>query len=164
MPLSDLSALELFHRTIVKTVREDSPDLSARQMALLLTVYLTEPPHTVRGMAKLLNVSKPAITRALDRLTSLKLIRRKKDDDDRRNVLIQRTVRGSVFLREYGKVIVAAARDLGIDSGEADTAPRPEHSTEAVNQKPPSQPKADNNQAEPAAPDDDDKTWFTEKL
>lgn len=78
MPLSDLSALELFHRTIVKTVREDSPDLSARQMALLLTVYLTEPPHTVRGMAKLLNVSKPAITRALDRLTSLKLIRRKK--------------------------------------------------------------------------------------
>ena len=114
MQLDDLQALELLHRTIVKTVREDTPDLSARQMALLLTVYLTEPPHTVRGMAETLNVSKPAITRALDRLTTLKFIRRKKDDADRRNVLIQRTVRGSVFLREYGEVVVASAQDLNI--------------------------------------------------
>ena len=114
MPLNDLQALELLHRTIVKTVRGDSPDLSARQMALLLTVYLTEPPHTVRGMAKTLNVSKPAITRALDRLTSLKLIRRKKDEQDGRNVLIQRTDEGFVFLWKFSEVIVASARDLAI--------------------------------------------------
>ena len=112
MPLSEFQALELMHRTTVKTVRDETPDLSARQMALLLTVYLTEPTHTVRGMAKTLNVSKPAITRALDRLTSLKLIRRQKDEADRRNVLIKRTEQGFVFLWKFSEVIVNAAHDL----------------------------------------------------
>ena len=77
-------------------------------MALLLTVYLTPQPHTVRGLAASLNVSKPAITRALDRLTELGMIKRKVDETDRRSVLVQRTVKGSVFLREFGELIVAA--------------------------------------------------------
>jgi len=96
----------------VTGVRRDAPDLSARQMALLLTVYLTPPPHTVRGMAETLKVSKPAITRALDRLSELELVRRKQDESDRRSVLIQRTVRGSVFLREFGELIVASAHAI----------------------------------------------------
>jgi DNA-binding MarR family transcriptional regulator len=78
-------------------------------MALLLTVYLNPPPHTVRGLAAVLNVSKPAITRALDRLGEFGLVRRKVDETDRRSVLVQRTVKGSVFLREFGDIIVAAA-------------------------------------------------------
>lgn len=110
--LSELQALDLWRRTIVDSVRREAPDLSARQMALLLHVYLTPPPHTVRGLADTLNVSKPAITRALDRLGELELVRRKPDEQDRRSVLIQRTVRGSVFLREFGELIVAAGRDL----------------------------------------------------
>lgn len=107
--ISDLEALDILRRSTVASVRRDAPDLSARQMALLLTVYLTPPPHTVRGLAELLNVSKPAITRAVDRLSELGMIRRKVDESDRRSVLLQRTVRGSVFLREYGELVVAAA-------------------------------------------------------
>ena len=84
-------------------------------MALLLTVYLTQPPHTVRGLAEELKVSKPAITRALDRLGELQLLRRKVDEEDRRSVLVQRTVRGSVFLREFGELIVEAGRELDDD-------------------------------------------------
>lgn len=104
-----VEALDLWRGAIVESVRRDAPDLSARQMALLLTVYLTPPPHTVRGLAEVLKVSKPAITRAVDRLTEYGLVRRKVDDKDRRSVLIQRTVKGSVFLREFGDVIVHAA-------------------------------------------------------
>lgn len=107
--LNELQALDIWRRAIVGSVRADAPDLSARQMALLLTVYLTPPPHTVRGLAELLMVSKPAITRAVNRLSELGLVKRKTDEDDRRSVLIQRTVRGSVFLREFGDLIVAAA-------------------------------------------------------
>ncbi len=110
--LEELQALDLWRKAIVDSVRRDAPDLSARQMALLLTVYLTPPQHTVRGLAKGLNVSKPAITRALDRLGELELVRRKPDENDRRSVLIQRTVRGSVFLREYSELIVAAGQTL----------------------------------------------------
>jgi len=112
--LSELDALDLWRRAIVSSVRLDAPDLTARQMSLLLTVYLTPPPHTVRGLAKTLKVSKPAITRAIDRLGDMELVRRKIDVEDRRSVLIQRTVRGSVFLREYGELIVAAARAISV--------------------------------------------------
>jgi DNA-binding MarR family transcriptional regulator len=110
--LEELQSLDLWRRAIVTSVRRDAPDLSARQMAMLLTVYLTRPPHTVRGLANILKVSKPAVTRALDRLAELQLVRRKVDDEDRRSVLIQRTVRGSIFLREFAELIVDAADSL----------------------------------------------------
>ena len=113
--LSELDALDLWRKVIVSSVRLDAPDLTARQMALLLSVYLTPPPHTVRGLADTLKISKPAITRAIDRLGEMELVRRKTDDADRRSVLVQRTVRGSVFLREYGEIIVSAARKIQKD-------------------------------------------------
>ena len=106
------TALHLWQTVLVNTVRDDRPDLSMRQMALLLTVYTTPPPHTVRGLAKTLNISKPAVTRALDRLCGIDLARRKRDDADRRNVLIQRTVKGSVYLTEFGELIVRKAANL----------------------------------------------------
>lgn len=114
--LKAVQALDLWRGAIVESVRRDGPDLSARQMALLLTVYLTPPPHTVRGLALTLNVSKPAITRALDRLAELGMVKRKTDDTDRRSVLVQRTVKGSVFLREFGDLIVTAAGAAGDES------------------------------------------------
>ena len=107
------TALELWRLALIESVRRDSPDLSARQLALLLTVYKTEPPHTVRGLAALLNVAKPAITRAVDRLGRLGLVRRRRDESDRRNVLIQRTVRGSVFLSDFGEMIAMANSVVG---------------------------------------------------
>ena len=110
--LTPVEALNLWRAAITESVRREAPDLSARQMALLLTVYLVPPPHTVRGLADALNVSKPAITRALDRLSEYGLVKRKKDEHDRRSVLVQRTVKGSVFLREFGEVIVKAGQEL----------------------------------------------------
>ncbi len=117
--LTEIQALDLWRRAIVDSVRIDAPDLSARQMAMLLTVYLTPPPHTVRGMASALNISKPAVTRAIDRLGDLGMVRRKPDESDRRSVLIQRTVKGSVFLREFGELVVSAAgsQNAGDPSG-----------------------------------------------
>jgi DNA-binding MarR family transcriptional regulator len=79
---------------------------------VLLTVYLTEGPHTVRGLAAALNVSKPAITRALDRLGELDLARRKTDPADRRSVLVQRTVKGAAFLREIRTVMTESEAGL----------------------------------------------------
>ena len=109
--VSDLEALDIWRRANVASVRRDAPDLTARQMALLLTVYLTPPPHTVRGLASILNITKPAVTRAVDRLAELGMLRRKVDENDRRSVLLQRTVKGSVFLREFGELVVGAAAE-----------------------------------------------------
>lgn len=95
--------------TTVALVRRDGPDLSARQLGVFLTCYLHEGPHTVRGLAADLNVSKPAITRALDRLGELDLARRKVDPLDRRSVLVQRTVKGATFLRDLRDILNEAA-------------------------------------------------------
>jgi len=115
--LTPVEALDLWQRVSLASVRQEAPDLSARQMALLLSVYLTPPPHTVRGLADVLIVSKPAVTRAVDRLSELGMVKRKVDDKDRRSVLIQRTVKGSVFLREFGDIIVSASNDLSEETG-----------------------------------------------
>ncbi|MCI0753328.1 MarR family transcriptional regulator [Teichococcus vastitatis] len=100
--------LGILRETIVALVRRDGHDLSARQLGVFLTVYMSDGPHTVRGLAAALNVSKPAITRALDRLGELDLARRKTDPQDRRSVLVQRTVKGNGFLREVRGMMVEA--------------------------------------------------------
>lgn len=94
--------------TTVALVRRDGPDLSSRQLGVFLSVYLSSGPHTVRGLAQDLNVSKPAITRALDRLGELDLARRKVDPMDRRSVLVQRTLPGMIFLRDLRQTMAEA--------------------------------------------------------
>src|SRR5579871_7008017 len=99
----------ILRETVVALVRRDGPDLSARQLGVFLTCYLRDGGHTVRGLASELNVSKPAITRALDRLGELDLARRKVDPADRRSVLAQRTTKGNAFLRDIQSVMKKAA-------------------------------------------------------
>lgn len=103
-PVAD-GLVGIFRDTVVALVRRDGPDLSARQLGVFLTCYLQDAPHTVRGLAADLNVSKPAITRALDRLGELDLARRKTDPADRRSVLVQRTLKGQAFLRDLRSII-----------------------------------------------------------
>ncbi len=108
-----------WRRVLVASVRAPIPDLTNRQMAVLLTVYLTDPPHTVRALARLLGVHKPVITRALDRLSRHGLVRRQRDPADRRSVLVQRTVRGAVFLSEFYDIARSALEDGGLQGGRA---------------------------------------------
>ncbi len=110
MRLSPDQALRLWHGVTVMTLRQARPDLTTRQFALLLQVYLQPQPHTVRGLSSTLAMSKPAVTRALDRLCRLDFVRRKRDQADRRSILVQRTVKGSVFLRDFADL--ASERDL----------------------------------------------------
>ncbi len=105
-------ALQLWHDVTLQLVRDGGHDLSARQMAILLTIYLDMPPHTVRGLARKLTVTKPVITRALDAMGQMDLVARRRDTADRRNVVIQRTVQGALFLEKLGDVIVDRAAEL----------------------------------------------------
>ena len=99
---------QVLRKSILALVRRDDVDLTSRQLGVFLTVYLTAGPHTVRGLAAELNVSKPAITRALDRLGELSLARRKVDRTDRRSLLVQQTQAGDVFLADLRHVMAAA--------------------------------------------------------
>jgi DNA-binding MarR family transcriptional regulator len=107
-PSSD-QMVGILRETVVALVRRDGADLSARQLGVFLTCYLRDGGHTVRGLAADLNVSKPAITRALDRLGELDLARRKVDPLDRRSILVQRTLKGAAFLRDLRSIMGDAA-------------------------------------------------------
>lgn len=98
-------SLNSWMQTLVDYVRSGEPDLTNRQMALLLVVYLNPGPHTVRGLARILNVSKPVVTRALNRLGSLGYLRRQRDETDKRNIFVAQTSEGAVFLEEFGQFI-----------------------------------------------------------
>lgn len=101
----DTNSLSGWMRTLIGYVRSARPDLTNRQMAILLVVYLTEGPHTVRGLAARLRVSKPVVTRALNTLGALGYLRRQKDENDLRNVFVERTAQGQSFLEEFAALI-----------------------------------------------------------
>ena len=99
--------LTTWMQTLVDYVRSGEPDLTNRQMALLLLVHLTNGPHTVRGLARGLGVSKPVVTRALNRLGALGYLRRQRDESDRRNIFVLLTSEGAKFLDQFGRLIAA---------------------------------------------------------
>lgn len=105
-------ALRLWQNVALAETNASHPDLSHRQAAILLTIYLDPPPHTVRGLAARLNVTKPVITRALDTMGAMKLVSRHRDETDKRNVLIRRTVDGALYVERFGDAIIAAAKEL----------------------------------------------------
>jgi len=111
--------LKLWLATLTETVRSQGPDLTSRQLALLLQIYLKPHPHTVRGLAQSLNVSKPVITRAVDTLSLLGFVKRVRDEKDKRNVLIQRTVKGAVFLTDFAETMEKANQKTIADDNSA---------------------------------------------
>ena len=112
MTMRPSQALTLWHTVAITQVRSDAPDLTMRQWAILLTIYLDPPPHTVRGLAAHLQVTKPVITRALDSMGAMKLVSRHRDPRDRRNVIISRTLDGALYLERFADIVIARAREL----------------------------------------------------
>ena len=108
--LTPSQALGLWHAVTVQQVHHDGRDLTLRQLAILLEIYLVPPPHTVRGLAAKLGVTKPVITRALDTMGEQGLVTRQRDERDKRNVVIKRTVEGALFLERFGDLIIATGR------------------------------------------------------
>ncbi len=123
-PSATDTLLAILRDTVVSLVRREGPDLSARQLAVFLTCYLQDGNHTVRGLAADLRVSKPAITRALDRLGELELARRKVYPQDRRSVLVQRTLKGSALLRDLKHMMAEAAADAKKSAAGHSDSPR----------------------------------------
>ena len=113
---SHAQSLALVHGLTMRLVSDmhlgKGEDFTLRQLALLLTIYRESPPHTVRGLAAKLNVTKPVITRALDAMGRAELVARRRDLNDKRNVIIQRTVKGALFVERLGDEMIKMASEL----------------------------------------------------
>jgi DNA-binding MarR family transcriptional regulator len=103
--VGDSGRLSTWRRALIRYVRSGEPDLTNRQMAMLLIIGLEDGLHTVRGLAARLQVSKPVVTRALNSLTGLGLVERRVDPHDRRSVLIDLTAGGRAFIASFAATI-----------------------------------------------------------
>lgn len=113
LELPPRDALSLWHDVALELVQGGEFDFSLRQLTILFTIYLEDPPHTVRGLAAKLKVTKPVITRALDTMGQRDLLKRRRDEDDRRNVMIERTDHGAALVEKIGALISARAKGNG---------------------------------------------------
>jgi len=112
----NLGLLSVWCDALSSFVASDQPDLSTRQLAIMLNVYMRPGAQTVRGLAESLSISKPAVSRALDSLGARGLVRRQRDESDRRNVLVQRTEAGLACLMNFSEMVREAQKaELRID-------------------------------------------------
>ena len=98
-------ALALWHRVTLETVLSNGPDLSARQLAILMSVYLESKSHTVKSLSEKLNVTKAVVSRALDTLTKHGYVKRAPDPSDKRSIIVTRTSGGILYLQRFADII-----------------------------------------------------------
>ena len=101
---------DVLQQMVVALVQRGGPELTARQMGVFVTCYLMDDVQTLRDLCWKLNASKPAITRALDRLSEFDLVRRKADPLDRRSILIRRTTAGAELLLTIKRTLADTAK------------------------------------------------------
>jgi DNA-binding MarR family transcriptional regulator len=104
---------EILRQAMVGLVRENSPDLTARQLAVLLTCTLESQPLSSGALAARIGLNPSAISHALRRLEELGLARRTNNPRDGRIVLAEVTDRGRTLVQHLGAVMQSAAAGGG---------------------------------------------------
>lgn len=99
--ISGSTEIEFVFEQIAGLVRTENRDLSLRQLAVLLLCEAAAEPQTVRGLARLLKISGPAVTRVVERLEKEQLVVRRPDCKDRRGVIIAPTSSGKLYCLQF---------------------------------------------------------------
>lgn len=97
--------LKEWHRVCHQAIHGLPCELTMRQWAILLHVYLVDDTHTVKSLAEAFDLPKPSVCRALDTLSIEGLIRRRKDQNDKRNVIVCKTMKGIGFLNQFNDML-----------------------------------------------------------
>ncbi len=103
-----------WYRICGETITGLPHELTMRQWAILLHVYLVDDTHTVKSLAYTFDLPKPSVCRALDTLSMIGLLRRRKDDEDKRNVIVQKTMKGISFLNQFDDILERLQRDAPV--------------------------------------------------
>lgn len=105
-----MNHIAMLGRVVDRVVTDpEMPDLTLRQLGVLMRVEASRKALSVRELAPELNISKPAITRAIDRLADLGLVERKEGTQDRRLIEVRATAKGVGYLHKLDRAIAKAA-------------------------------------------------------
>lgn len=100
-----IESLSLWSKILLHSMKEAKLDLSTRQMAILLSVYLDKQVHSVKSLSETLGISKAAVCRALDVLCKEGLVKRKREEEDKRQVSLTKTIKGMCYLSEIAEIV-----------------------------------------------------------
>lgn len=85
-------------------------DFTIRQLAMLGIVCDDPGPHHVRTLAKAMMVNPPIISRAVDKLSAMGLVRRAHPKSDRRDCVIVATDQGMALRQALCRISEGAGR------------------------------------------------------
>lgn len=94
--------LPVFSTALAGMVRRDVQDMTLRQLSTLLDIAAS-PGRSCLDVAKSLEMSKPSVTRACDKMVSIGWINRVTSADDRRRVSLTVTKAGKAFVAGIGR-------------------------------------------------------------
>ena len=106
-----LDELKKIYSSVIQIIRNEEKDLTDRQKGILLTVYLNDELQTIRSLSKHLDISKAAVSRAVNTMEKYGFLRRMPDHKDKRSVIINRTVQGSVYIDNWNEILKNSQED-----------------------------------------------------
>ena len=107
--LTSHHAWKLWHEAWSALMRPEGPDQSTRQIANLPQDYIAPLLETSRCPTDIPRIFNLPDVLAMNTLNHGRFARRKRDESDKRNVLIQPKVKGSIFLSEFSAGMVVAS-------------------------------------------------------
>ncbi len=93
---------------MIGMVKSEGRDLTMCGLSILLVTKTLPGQHNISAMAALLNVPKPTIGQAVDRLEELGLVTRTADPASRRSVLLSVTKAGTSYVAHVGRLAAGA--------------------------------------------------------
>jgi DNA-binding MarR family transcriptional regulator len=93
------AVLEWLRRIFWSVVRNGDPDLTTRQLALLLLAQDSLKPIGLKEVAMTLKIPKPSVTRAIDRLQFLQLIDRRPSSEGGKQLTLHLSGQGENYIQ-----------------------------------------------------------------
>jgi DNA-binding MarR family transcriptional regulator len=109
--------LELIRQAITGLLHQDGPDLTGRQLAVLLICGLESQPVAFGALAPRIGLNSRAIAQILNQLEKLGLARRIDHPSDGRMVLAEATEQGRAFVQRVAAAMQPAASGSGSRDG-----------------------------------------------
>lgn len=107
-PVPRQANLLFWKNVLLAHVHSRQPNLTNRQMAVLMVVYASSDPQTVGSLASRLKLSGPVVGRSINMLEALGYLKRARDLADGRSTLMMRTALGVAFLDVFDAAITRA--------------------------------------------------------
>jgi DNA-binding MarR family transcriptional regulator len=103
-----------WYQILAEALTQMPHDLTMRQWLILSHIYLLEGDHSIKNLAYVFDLPKASVSRAVSSLVRHGLLKRRKSELDRRNIYLQRTLKGISFMNQFNDILVNFSNHISI--------------------------------------------------